>query len=48
LDLLDVDVAQAIARKGLKMLGCLQQPLEHGVGVHLKDSGDRPNAKAFG
>jgi hypothetical protein len=47
LQLAYVDVTQKILRKGLKLLGGFHQPLQHGVGVHLKHPGGGTNAQAF-
>jgi hypothetical protein len=43
----DLQVVPVITRKGLELVGCLHDLLEHGVGVNLKDAGHSTNAQAF-
>src|SRR5262249_24764461 len=47
LQLIDVHVAEKIARKGLEVLGGFHQPLEHRVRVDLEHAGRGTDAQAL-
>ena len=47
LDLLDMHLTQEVAGKGVQLLGGLHQPVQHGVGGHLKDPGSGANPQTL-
>jgi hypothetical protein len=46
--LVDVQVTEEIRRKGHELLRCFDQPVQHRIGLDLKDSGGGPNAESLG
>ena len=48
LDLLDVHLAQEVAGKGLQLLGCFHQPVQHRIGGDLEDPRGGANAEPLG
>jgi len=48
LHLLDVEVAQVIARKRFQVIRRLDQPAQHRIGIRLKHPGYSANAKSLG
>ena len=47
LHLLNVDIAQEMAREGLQVLGCLDQPGQDRVGIDLEDPGYGADAQTL-
>jgi hypothetical protein len=48
LDLPDPHVVQDMSGEGLQLLRCFDQPLQHGLGVHLEHPRRAPDTQAFG
>ena len=47
MQLFEVQLTQEIRRKGAELLGGLDQPVQHGVGVNLEDPGRRADPQAL-
>jgi hypothetical protein len=48
LDLRDVEVVEKVARKGPQLVGCFNEPVQHGVRVNLKHPRRASDAQALG
>src|SRR5215813_13607184 len=48
LQLLDVQVTEKISRKGRKLLRRFDEPVQHRIGIDLKDPRSRTNAESLG